>query len=360
MTGILFFRLLSGLSMLVAFAFASLSLEGFRETLPRLSCSTLFLETVPWVAASLVLVSLVGPLRVGFGRLMIPAEIRDMLRALGTGQLVGGITLLFVGLSAPGTHQALALALCSLAMVEISLLAFLRLSFRLPRTFLMSEMWAIFRSAQIFGKAQESIANREFRKWSGGVRAGVKLHVKAPDCEVFDLEGRASRLSDYWGGELPVVLNFASYSCPHHRQRLPELAELASRYELKGVRFITVYIAEAHPEDAWRLEGQYLNDEEYNGKPEDFCFFQAKSLEDRIAMAEFFVKTKRPPTKVLVDSMSNDALKLYNAWPIRLYVIHRGRVVYTGEQGPFGYAPLELDGILAEQLASSTSPTAQN
>lgn len=37
--------------------------------------------------------------------------------------------------------------------------------------------------------------------------------------------------------------------------------------------------------------------------------------------------------------VDNTLLKAYNTWPIRLYVLEAGRIVYTGKQKPLGYSP---------------------
>lgn len=45
---------------------------------------------------------------------------------------------------------------------------------------------------------------------------------------------------------------------------------------------------------------------------------------------------------ILVDTMSNEALKAYGALPERLYIIQGGKVVYEGGEGPRYYKPTEV------------------
>ena len=41
--------------------------------------------------------------------------------------------------------------------------------------------------------------------------------------------------------------------------------------------------------------------------------------------------------KLLADLMTDDACKAYGSLPDRLYIVHRGKVVYQGGRGPFEY-----------------------
>ena len=43
------------------------------------------------------------------------------------------------------------------------------------------------------------------------------------------------------------------------------------------------------------------------------------------------------PGPLLVDSMSDSAMKWFGSFPDRLYVIHKGLVAYQGGVGPHGY-----------------------
>ena len=54
---------------------------------------------------------------------------------------------------------------------------------------------------------------------------------------------------------------------------------------------------------------------------------------------------------LVLDTIENYLLKAYNSWPIRLYIIHQSKVVYCGDQGPFGYEPVSVDMALKILLA---------
>jgi iodothyronine deiodinase-like protein len=81
------------------------------------------------------------------------------------------------------------------------------------------------------------------------------------------------------------------------------------------------------------------------------CYAQPKTLGERLAVANDFVKRFRYPVPVLVDDMSNRANELYAAWPERIYIVdERGRIAYKGKTGPFGYHPEELEAWLARRF----------
>jgi type I thyroxine 5'-deiodinase len=189
-------------------------------------------------------------------------------------------------------------------------------------------------------------------RWTRGIRNGVAVGELAPDGQVIDLNGETAALSSYFGPEAStlLVLNFGAYSCPHQRKRIDELKALQSRWADKGVLFLFVYTAEAHPEDGWRLDHQYEHDPEYTGA-EDFCFYYAKTLAERTAMARWLIEKKQLDMPLVLDAMDDKLLTAYNTWPIRLYIVRDGRVAYCGDQGPFGYEPADVDKALAQLSA---------
>jgi Iodothyronine deiodinase len=110
-------------------------------------------------------------------------------------------------------------------------------------------------------------------------------------------------------------------------------------------RFLTVYIKEAHPEDEWQMD---------SNEKENVCYPQPRTLADRVAIANDFVKRFHYDVPVAVDDMGNGAEKAYAGWPERLYVIDEsGKVVFKGKPGPFGYHPEEVEAWLAARFGSS-------
>jgi hypothetical protein len=101
------------------------------------------------------------------------------------------------------------------------------------------------------------------------------------------------------------------------------------------VSFLTVYIKEAHPEDEWQMD---------SNEKENVCYPQPKTLADRLAIANDFVKRFQYDVPIAVDDMGNDADKAYAGWPERFYIVEEsGKIVYKGEPGPFGFKPNEVE-----------------
>ena len=84
--------------------------------------------------------------------------------------------------------------------------------------------------------------------------------------------------------------------------------------------FITVYISEAHPLEAWQLKDNYR-------------ISQHKQIEDRRAAAEM-LKDVGIACPVVMDTMANEAIEEYAALPEALYVIENG-VVRLKCLGPY-------------------------
>jgi len=113
-------------------------------------------------------------------------------------------------------------------------------------------------------------------------------------------------------------------------------------YERYGNRvdFQTVYIREAHPLDEWQME---------SNEKEDVCYRQPRTLDERVRIANDFVKRFHYPVPLAVDPMDDHCEKTYAGWPERFYIIDaKGTIVYKGEPGPFGFHPEEVEAWLAK------------
>jgi len=107
-------------------------------------------------------------------------------------------------------------------------------------------------------------------------------------------------------------------------------------------RFLTIYIKEAHPEDEWQMDAN---------EKESVCYPQPKTLAQRVAIANDFVRRFDYRIPLLVDGMDNRADSLYAGWPERFYVVDEsGRIVFKGKPGPFGYHPEEVEAWLARRF----------
>ncbi len=103
-------------------------------------------------------------------------------------------------------------------------------------------------------------------------------------------------------------------------------------------RFLTVYIKEAHPLDEWQMS---------SNEKENVCYPQPRTLAQRVAIANDFVRRFHYDVPLAVDPMDNRANALYAGWPERLYVLDAdGVIVYKGKTGPFGYHPEEVEAWL--------------
>lgn len=108
--------------------------------------------------------------------------------------------------------------------------------------------------------------------------------------------------------------------------------------------FLTVYVREAHPTDEWQMKSNVKD---------DVCYAQPKTLEQRVVIANDFIKRFKFPLPFGIDDMSNAADTAYSAWPERIYVIDEGgRIAYRGGMGPFNYKPAELRDWLAARYGA--------
>jgi hypothetical protein len=90
---------------------------------------------------------------------------------------------------------------------------------------------------------------------------------------------------------------------------------------------------------------------------DDVCYAQPKNLEQRVAIANDFIKRYSYPVPFGIDDMSNAANDAYAAWPERLYIIDEsGHVAYRGGMGPFNYYPAEVRAWLAARYGEVVPP----
>jgi hypothetical protein len=118
--------------------------------------------------------------------------------------------------------------------------------------------------------------------------------------------------------------------------------------------FLTVYVREAHPTDEWQMKSNVKD---------DVCYAQPKTLTQRVAIANDFIKRFNYPIEFGIDDINDVADGAYSAWPERLYIIdEKGHIAYRGGMGPFKYDPNEVRAWLAQRYgvvkhAAPASPT---
>ena len=132
------------------------------------------------------------------------------------------------------------------------------------------------------------------------------------------------------------------------------LDELYRQYN-DQVKFIKVYIREAHPVDGWWFGKGIMNSLlSLKGSKASFDLYDPKTIEERRAAAEDCQESLNYGVKTYVDEMDDAVNKAYAAWPTRLYLIDKeGYVVYAGGLGPWGFKPGALgraiQGVLANE-----------
>lgn len=120
------------------------------------------------------------------------------------------------------------------------------------------------------------------------------------------------------------------------------LNEIHDRYK-NDVRFFVIYIREAHPDDGWRVPENLRDRIHYN---------EPRTDEERTEVASVCQVAMSIRMPMLIDTIDNDAEEKYISQPIRLYLVGRdGRLVYSGEQGPFGFNPDTWEQAIQDELA---------
>ncbi len=118
------------------------------------------------------------------------------------------------------------------------------------------------------------------------------------------------------------------------------------------VKFLVIYIREAHPVDGWWLGGGiagFVMKRKYTVITD---VYDPKTIQERQAVAARCETTLQYGIETYVDGMDDAVSKAYAAMPTRLYLIGMDRrVVYAGGLGPFGFKPAELGSAIEEYLA---------
>ena len=107
-------------------------------------------------------------------------------------------------------------------------------------------------------------------------------------------------------------------------------------------QFLTLYIKEAHPLDEWQMDSNV---------DEGVCYPQPPTTDQRVRIANDFVKRFHFEIPLVVDPIENPANQAYAGWPERFYILdEQGTIVYKGKPGPFGYHPEEVEAWLAKRF----------
>jgi hypothetical protein len=125
------------------------------------------------------------------------------------------------------------------------------------------------------------------------------------------------------------------------------LSALYERYH-EQVKFLTIYIREAHPVDGWWFGEGLLGWLVRKRIPQAaYHVYDPQDFEERLALAMECEASLKYGIPTLVDEMDDRVSEAYAAKPTRLYLVGEdGRVVYAGGLGPWGFKPQELEGAI--------------
>jgi len=106
--------------------------------------------------------------------------------------------------------------------------------------------------------------------------------------------------------------------------------KLQEKYK-DAIDFLAVYILEAHANDVWPLGTK-------------ICINNHKTMEDRLNVANNFVKEYGMEIPVLVDEMTNNFNAQFASWPERFYIVQNGEMkVIALPTTEFGYNRGEIE-----------------
>jgi len=131
------------------------------------------------------------------------------------------------------------------------------------------------------------------------------------------------------------------------------LGELYEQYHDR-VRFLSIYIREAHPIDGWWMGFRLTRWMVERYSPQAALdVYDPQTMEERRAVAGRCETALQYGIHTYVDETDDRDSQAYAAWPTRLLLIGGdGRVVYRGGLGPYGFKPAELKGAIEAYLAA--------
>ncbi len=119
------------------------------------------------------------------------------------------------------------------------------------------------------------------------------------------------------------------------------------------VKFLMIYIREAHPVDGWWLGGSLVGLAlKVTRSKAATDVVDQKTIEERRAVAGQCEVALQYGVRTYVDEMDDAVNEAYAALPTRLYLIGlEGQVLYAGGLGPYGFKPAKLGAAIAQVLA---------
>jgi hypothetical protein len=122
---------------------------------------------------------------------------------------------------------------------------------------------------------------------------------------------------------------------------LGALHDLAAKYDGQ-IRFLVVYICEAHPTDGWQVD---MNIDD------NVLFADPTSDEERVEVATACALRLNIDMPVVIDPIDDRLASAYGALPDRLYLVGTdGRITFQGDEGPWGFNPQDLEAAIASAI----------
>jgi tetratricopeptide (TPR) repeat protein len=142
-------------------------------------------------------------------------------------------------------------------------------------------------------------------------------------------------------GKNPVLLVFASYTCPQFREQAETINQMYQKYG-KRIQFLLVYIREAHAGENWQST---INERE------GVSLKTALTIDEKQDHAGLCRRKLKIEYPAVVDGMDGKAETAYAAWPSRLYLIGRdGRIAYESRLSEFEFQPAGFAAALEKSV----------
>ncbi|HVP42309.1 MAG TPA: deiodinase-like protein [Terriglobales bacterium] len=168
------------------------------------------------------------------------------------------------------------------------------------------------------------VKDMEACRSAGGPEPGEK----APDFEGRTLDGDKIRLSDF-RGDRNVVVTFGSATCPMTAGSIGGMNKLCEVYRGEDVRFLFVYVREAHP------------GEEIPAHQE---------MKDKVRAAQILQAEEQIEMPIVVDELSGPIHRRYGKLPNPTYLIDKsGRVAFRCLWTQPGVVEDALEALLERQ-----------
>lgn len=126
------------------------------------------------------------------------------------------------------------------------------------------------------------------------------------------------------------------------RFAVPQLHALQNEFK-HSMEFLCVYIMEAHATDEWPISSARAS---VTGQP--VMFRQARSDEERLTVAKKFVEDYSFEINTVIDLIDNPFENLFASWPLRYYVLHKGKLIYKAQPKNATYVFADFRDFLVE------------